>query len=1298
MSYSGTYITEGLSQEKRFPMALNPDHFKIDERSVDDLLLFVTELSWEYNYFDAGNNLQGNWLDFFLSDGNLMLRIFPHFDFKNYFLKYDRMKQELYIETNENELTGKLKNMVEFIYSFLYFQKRMYDKFQTSIIGKDFDKMREFTNIVGTAEDYEVARRSFYSLSLHIENKLQFSYSIPKSEFFADPAVLPNTPFAFNDEFSLYSNINNAIKTFDELFSKFDIMYNRLVNASDYFFQKQKKDQVTFRPHISLILSFLDLYQLLKKEINEYNRKHLDLFYSRILDIKPKKASADKVSVILKLNNGVDELLIEKGERMLATIPGVVKKEQFLLAEDFYVNRTRIASLKTIYKSKYQNFAELEEGVGPINDFKLYAADIPNVEPADFENNDPGRKEWPIFGEDQRYLPSNEQSMDEAEIGMLVSSALFYAVDGHRLFSIKFHLNPVYFESFNKHADDHELATGINKKVIIAEMLKRAFIIDITGTGKWTRIPEYSTTCSIAEETDKFIEIQFKLRKEDPAVDVYMPEFHGPDYGTAFPAVRLILNNNSFHNPYAFFYEQAIERISINVTVRESSSLKLQNNIGALSVANPFHLFGPQPTLGSYLDIRNANIFNRYTRDFKIRLRWFDIPKNKDGFKTYYEVYENNITNSSFKVGLSGLVNDNSVLKTDEQQLFELFEMNKNPGRKQYLSDITSIENIDLQNIRFDNDLQLGNENESASMKNGSVRIELLEPTNAFCHKLYPVIFPKILMQNSKWFAKKRETPNQPYTPMVRLVEIDYELHHSEAISGKNVQGEQCSIGLWHIYPFGYKKTYPADKKEKVSLIPTINDEGNLYIGLTEAQPRKVLTLLFQMEENNFVTLSEEEKPILWSYLHHNDWKSIDPTNILEDNTIGFKGTGIIKIVIPEIISTGNTLFDPEFFWIRVSCDQFIGSRIKAVFTQVVTVVRELDTMEENTGLLRLNPFLLTEFVRKIPEVSSISQPFESYHGKAGETKKQFYTWMSEHLKHKKRLITSGDISQNILELFPEIQKVICYCTPVEKMADHSGEDVQVMVIPKMKYANPDRIRDPKVNIYTLYKIQNFLNQNISPFLKLTVCNPDYERLKVFCSVIFKDVKKYRSKGLLVQKLNKDIKKFISPWLFSEAAEINTNNGIYPSEILNFIKKLPYISFVSGFNVVQFYSFNNPIKGKIQGRLIDATAIKDRGEHGSFIYPGPGLNMKLIFKGSKPGAILISADEHKIIVIEKQTSNSVINKDDEVKPPKAGIGQLAIGKEFLVMNPYEVSAFTGVTVPAKKVEEDEIDFYYNANY
>ena len=90
--------------------------------------------------------------------------------------------------------------------------------------------------------------------------------------------------------------------------------------------------------------------------MNLLTRKHLDFYYKKLLEIETRKAEADKVSVILSLNKGVNEYFLEKGESLLAVIPGKAEKEiraQHLLSQlpdavEMAEFVTTVAGLKTV--------------------------------------------------------------------------------------------------------------------------------------------------------------------------------------------------------------------------------------------------------------------------------------------------------------------------------------------------------------------------------------------------------------------------------------------------------------------------------------------------------------------------------------------------------------------------------------------------------------------------------------------------------------------------------------------------------------------------------------------------------------------------------------------------------------------------------------------------------------------------------------------------------------------------------------------------------------------------------------
>lgn len=64
MSEEVPYFRNGTSQNTRQFAALDPDHFQMDERSIEDLLRFAQRLGGALHFFNAHNQIEGDWTTF----------------------------------------------------------------------------------------------------------------------------------------------------------------------------------------------------------------------------------------------------------------------------------------------------------------------------------------------------------------------------------------------------------------------------------------------------------------------------------------------------------------------------------------------------------------------------------------------------------------------------------------------------------------------------------------------------------------------------------------------------------------------------------------------------------------------------------------------------------------------------------------------------------------------------------------------------------------------------------------------------------------------------------------------------------------------------------------------------------------------------------------------------------------------------------------------------------------------------------------------------------------------------------
>ncbi|MGH2644859.1 MAG: hypothetical protein ACRDE2_12980, partial [Chitinophagaceae bacterium] len=473
-----------------------------------------------------------------------------------------------------------------------------------------------------------------------------------------------------------------------------------------------------------------------------------------------------------------------------------------------------------------------------------------------------------------------------------------------------------------------------NEDAVLVEMLSNAFSVDYSTSEGWEPAKHAETKIS----GDNEIEISFRLSHQDKAINIYafaMPDYHGKNQ---WPFIRLLLNNDTSHNPFTFLRGLEIDQLTVKITVKGFRDVKLQNNAGALSPTNPFQIFGPQPSIGAYLNIKNANIFNRFTKDFAIRLDWLNLPKEPGGFESYYAGYNTGIKNNSFCVGISALSGGQFIPESEIQQKFKLFNTGITKEGIEQLAESTVFRGIDFKRIEFSNEMSLMQEEKPEVLfKEGTIKITIDSPPEAFGHKLFPQIFPKILLHNSKRFSKELPIPSQPFIPSVKSVSIDYKLEYTEFVKGSPTDDDAISsVRLIHQYPFGFDKIYPADERPIYPFVPKFDYPCNLYIGIKDITPGGELSLLFKLEEKNFHHTVHKSNPIVWSYLYGRNWVTLRMQDIVQDTTNNFINSGIIRLKIPPLITkNNNAILNPDLYWLRASTHQitYIKSRVIAIYT-----------------------------------------------------------------------------------------------------------------------------------------------------------------------------------------------------------------------------------------------------------------------------------------------------------------------------------------------------------------------------
>ena len=764
-------LIDGMTQDERRIKALDPEYVKIDERKVEDLLKFMTDFASQINFYDEKNQIDGDWQDFFKSDINILILLVTKFDLTGHLVQFDRIESKIHTSTSDKDAISALKDLFVYLSDLILTLTTVKEKLNGgNVYNKIAVELSEIINAFGP----EVYLLSEYSRQAEDLFGKGFKIDVSKFKITQDN----EDQSIFGNESESKQKILPALPEIKKTFSDLRSKYNNFLAVTSFYFKNHDISSREYHPHLALCITFLHLYQHLQDQLNNVTKNHLDFYYRDVLGLKPKIAVPDSVHIVFD-PAATDRVDIEEGEELQAELNE--KLIYYSITEDLMVTKAKVVALQTVFLDEHTQVVSPNLEDQDVNEIEVYKASHLNLQPGQFFKNQASLKPWPILGESQFELSDEDRTMEDTDIGLLLASPVLYLTGGHRTVSITLYFESGSFLQLVQYFRNFARVTGKLLQTVSYELLSDAFVISFTSTETWEEVRRYTVKVNMAESN---IEIKFELSPVEVAFDIYMPDVHGENYNIDWPIVKILLNNYSTHNPFSFFRKLTLHRVTITSGVNGSRDIKLQNNVGNLSPDNPFHPFGPQPSVGSYLDIKNTNIFNRFTKDFCIKLDWIDLPRNVGGWEDYYREYNTNITNDSFKVKLSALSHGKFKPALSKRQEFNLFSVEIGEFGSEILSDCSEVNHIDLKKLEMPNRPLLNKEALAADQNftEGAVRLEFSSPKEAFGSKIYPQLLSETVIRNSKRFVKKKTLPGAPAVPIVRSITIDYTLEHSEVL------------------------------------------------------------------------------------------------------------------------------------------------------------------------------------------------------------------------------------------------------------------------------------------------------------------------------------------------------------------------------------------------------------------------------------------------------------------------------------------------------------------------------------
>ena len=1168
-SYRNPHKRSGTAQYMRVLEALLPSSAKIDERTTQDLMLFAKKYASYLNFYNFRNEVEGDWTAFMSMDISVVLANLSKQDVHAYqkflteLIEYIDEK-EITSNTSKIDIKNHYKNIFDVLYSIFYFLDEclqqipedidFYDYYRSIIESRwsalylKIEKYRLASltnNLILSNSDIiskeVIATFSYSPYQNLIGNALSASWQVAASS--AEVSLFDPSFTGSNESAKIKNTIHHNL--FTGLIEQVLKTMGNMVQTSKIYFDQTIESFPRHSPHYGLYIAFLRLFGYAQDSINAFSKKHLDFYYKEVLRLNHRDALHDYAHVIFELAKNAPPALLSKGTLFKAGKDLDGQAIYYELEDDLIVNSGSIAAIKSTY-TILDNDA---------NTLCVYASDVANSADGLGAELVSADKSWTFFGDEHRSF---------ATFGFAIAHPHFYLQEATRDIQIMF--------LFDKALTYEDIAQIQNLKV------------KYTTEKGWENAKIDSIVRNF--EIHEYLIINISIGSAFPAVKPYLEGVHLSNLDTKLPTLYFELEDDGIlrHNALLIFEKYQLQMIEIFTSVYGYKGILGQNQNGTVDMAKSFSIFGVQPYIGSSFIFGSHEVFLK-NKQHDIQLTLYIEWDQVDYFirENVNQSPKSNYTDKPIRC----FYLENAQWQADTAKNYTFFgHTDVTIAGVVYHADTSETLILTIPSNPHTEELFVENSAYTTNTRNGFYKIELAGKVD-FGHSDY--------MQRVTQAAIDSGTiPPPPYTPTVKSISIDYKAQAAiDFTTNNDTLLDSNEAKFFHILPFGNKwiigKT--QDNDASPTLLPIQKNEGEFFIGLDKFNANQSIQVLFKLAEGT-ADPNLEKQDIQWTYLTENDnWVAFEEKSII-DHTLSLTQTGIVKFPFSDDAQKSKALLGGDYFWIRAAVTRDTAAICKAIqlYAQAATVVFSDADAKGNYFKSILPESTICKLVVSNSSIKSITQPYTSLGGKEKETDTTFYYRISERLRHKQRAINIWDYERLTLQEFPSIYRVKCINHAVSKRTEGVTKDyelspghVLVIVIPDLKNQNARDPLKPQTDLATLIEIEHYLRKFTSPHVNLQVKNAKFEEIQLSFKVKFhKDDTAYYHDILLA-----DIEKFLSPWAYNEAKDVEFGGNMHKSVLINYIEELDYVDYLT---CVKMYQIVDGVKSGDIDEAVSTTA------------------------------------------------------------------------------------------------------------
>lgn len=387
----------GTHQAARLLRAIAPGHFRLDERSMQDLITAAHSYARMLTYVDPGGQTDGDWTIFWEVENLTYMAVLAATDtdqLRKGYEDIDLAFGQTLLEEAEKPKKGKKAAKDSSVSADFNRQLLRYLRDMAAALEKHYTTLRPEIPLKDVLLKLIVRDNKFPYDPTNVDGLMQQLVAYHKA---ADDHLDPEPYKIFFQADSRWGIRNRdeydcilPDETYDRqklrgLFVQlFNISLTLKARAQQMFDAEvallelpEETLERRLEPHIALFITFLQLFRHAQEGMNDIPRRHLDFYYHSVLGLERRPADPDHAYLIFTLAKEFSEELVEKGTLVAAGKDKKGRPIQFETLERWKVTKASIEEIRnTAIMPDYINASTIsEKGIPPEKAFRPFGDD-----------------------------------------------------------------------------------------------------------------------------------------------------------------------------------------------------------------------------------------------------------------------------------------------------------------------------------------------------------------------------------------------------------------------------------------------------------------------------------------------------------------------------------------------------------------------------------------------------------------------------------------------------------------------------------------------------------------------------------------------------------------------------------------------------------------------------------------------------------------------------------------------------------------------------------------------------------